>query len=387
MMSKSCFAILALCAVAVSNAVPAEPPTITVSKSDTISLALTPIDGADGAAVSAVLRNDLMLSGCFSLTEAGKAGTVAGGSSDGGSLHGKATDHSGGTILMRTYDGGPREKAHAFANDLVETLTGKRGMAGSKLGFVATHTGHKELYMADYDGANVRQMTRDNGISVAPALSRDGRVLAYTGYLKGYADIYRIDLAGGARQRIVKFPGTNSGAAFSPDGGEIACTVSKDGNPELYVVGAGGANARRLTHTPGVESSPSWSPDGREIVYCSDNDGSPQIYRISAGGGRGEHLTTGYSYCTKPDWSPDGRRIAFDIREGGAFQIAMLELAGGPVRLLTGADDARDPAWGPDSRHLVYTANGSLIMLDTQTGRKVKLIDGLGSISEPTWSR
>lgn len=387
MVPKSFFAILAVCAAAVSNSVAAEPPTITVSKSDTISLALSAIAGADGPAISNVLRNDLLLSGCFSLTDEGKAGMAAGGKSDGGSFEGKATDHSGGTVLMHSYEGSPREKAHAFANDLIETLTGKKGMAGSKIAFVATHTGRKELYMADYDGANVRQMTRDGSISVAPALSPDGRFLAYTGYLKGYADIYRIDLAGGTRQRIVKFPGTNSGAAFSPDGSEIACTVSKDGNPELYVVGADGGGVHRLTHTPGVESSPSWSPDGREIVYCSDDAGSPQIYRISRSGGHVEHLATGYSYCTKPVWSPDGKRIAFDIREGGGFHVAMLEQASGVVRLLAGGDDARDPAWGPDSRHLIYTSNNVLMMLDTQTGRKLKLVDGLGSISEPTWSR
>ena len=72
---------------------------------------------------------------------------------------------------------------------------------------------------------------------MSPALSPDGRRLAYTGYQSGYADIYLVDLTNGARNRIIKFPGTNSGAAFSPDGSRIACTMSKDGNPEIYVTG------------------------------------------------------------------------------------------------------------------------------------------------------
>ena len=365
----------------------AEPPTITITKGDTIALTLGALGGADGPAIAKVLQNDLILSGCFSLTSAAQAGMVVSGASEGGVLQGKVTDHSGGNVLLRSYNGGAREKAHAFANDIVETLTGNHGMAGSKIAFVATKTGRKELYTADYDGSNLRQMTHDNSISVAPALSPDGRRLAYTGYLKGYADIYLIDLAGGARNRIVKFPGTNSGAAFSPDGGEIACTVSKDGNPELYVVNADGSGARRLTHTPGVESSPSWSPDGHELVYSSDDGGSPQIYRISAGGGRGRQLSVNYNYCTKPGWSPDGKRIAFDIREGGVFQVAVLDLSSNAVRLLTSGDDARDPVWGPDSRHLLFTQGGNLILLDAQNGRKVKVLDALGSISEPTWSR
>ena len=375
------YAVLALAAPA------AEPPTITISKNDTIALALEPVGGPDGAVISKTLQSDLTLAGCFSLVPAAQAGIKAGGTSDGGSLQGKVTDRSGGNVLARSYSGGVREKAHAFANDIIETLTGNKGMAGSKIAFVATRTGRKEIYVAEYDGSNVRQMTHDNNISVAPALSADGQRLAYTGYLKGYADIYLIDLANGARNRIVKFPGTNSGAAFSPDGGEIACSVSRDGNPELYVVGAGGSGARRLTHTAGVESSPSWSPDGRELVYCSDNGGSPQLYRIGAGGGRGQPLSTGYGYCTKPGWSPDGKRIVFNIRQGGSFQVAVLELASGAVRLLTSGDDARDPIWGPDSRHLMFTQGGNLILLDAQNGRKVKILDGLGSVSEPAWSR
>lgn len=390
-MLRNYFLMAAACVVgcaAISPALSAaETPTITISKSDSIALALTPIAGTDGPAVAKVLQNDLTLAGYFSLTSSGKAAITVSGSDGAGSLQGKATDAAGGTVLMRSYTGTAREKAHAFANDIIETLTGNRGIAASKIAFVATRTGRKELYTADYDGSNVRQVTHDGSISVAPALSPDGRRVAYTSYLKGYADVYSIDLASGARERIVKFPGTNSGAAFSPDGSRIACSVSKDGNPELYVMRADGSGARRLTRTPGVESSPSWSPDGQDIVYNSDDRGTPQLYRISASGGAGRLLSTGYRYCTEPSWSPDGKKIAFNVREGGSFRIAVLDVASNAARILGAAgEDARDPVWGPDSRHLLFTQGGSLLLLDVQNGRRVKVLDGLGSISEPSWS-
>src|SRR5215468_3106589 len=67
-------------------------------------------------------------------------------------------------------------------------------IASAKIAFVATKTGHKEIYTCNGDGSHLQQLTRDGGISVGPALSMDGRKLAYTGYQSGYADIYLIDL-------------------------------------------------------------------------------------------------------------------------------------------------------------------------------------------------
>ncbi|HWL53760.1 MAG TPA: hypothetical protein VNQ90_15080 [Chthoniobacteraceae bacterium] len=363
-----------------------ETPTITISKSDTISLALDPISGPDGAAITKIVQNDLALSGYFSLVGAGGGGMKVGGSDSGGALSGTVNDHSGGVVLSRQYQGNARARAHAFSADIIETLTGNRSLAGSKIAFVATRTGRKEIYVANYDGSEVRQMTHDGNISVAPALTRDGRVLAYTGYLQGYADIYTIDLASGRRQRIVKFPGTNSGAAFSPDGRRIACTISRDGNPELYVVGANGSGARRLTRTTGVESSPCWSPDGSEIVFSADGGRSPRLFRMSADGGSPRPLPVNYGYATEPDWSPDGRKIAFNIREGGVFKIAMLDLNSGRSRVLTEGGHAKDPVWGPDSRHILFSEGSSLVLLDSQSGRRVRVVEGLGSVSEPTWT-
>jgi TolB protein len=358
-------------------------PTITVSKGDRINLAVAGLSGGDGATATRIMQNDLTLSGYFDLGGTNASYTVRGAASGGG-LQGQVVDHSGGTVLSKSYSGGTRENAHQFANDIIETLTGNKGTAGSKVTFIATRSGKKEVYLADYDGSNVRQLTHDNTISVHPSLSPDGARIAYTGYQSGYADVYLIDLASGARDCIVNFPGTNSGATFSPDGNRLALTISKDGNPELYTVNASGGGARRLTRTRGVESGPTWSPDGDEIIYSFDGGRGPQLYRISASGGEGQPISTGHGYCTEPNWSPDGKKVAFNVRSGGEFQIAVMDLPNGGTRLV-GA--GQDPFWGGDSRHLIFTEGGALYKLDTVTSRKNKILDGLGKITEPSWSR
>ncbi len=365
-------------------------PTITISKSaGQIGLALNPLGGVSGGAATKVLSDDLTMAGAFALTVGpGSTSTyVARGQAGGGSLQGTLTDRNGGVLLEKTYSGSDRSAAHQFADDIVLALTKQRGIAGGKIAFIGTRTGHKEVYTCDTDGANLKQLTSDANISVGPALSPNGRLLAYTGYKSGYPDVYLVDLVSGDRQRIVKFPGTNTGAAFSRDGGRIALSCSKDGNPELYVVGAHGGDARRLTHTPGVESAPTWSPDGGEIIYTYIPSGSsqPQLYRIGAGGGTGSHVGTGFGFCTEPDWSPDGKRVAFNVREGGGFAVAIMDLGGGGARVV--AQDGEGPVWGADSRHVLYSAGDALYILDVPTGKKTRVAGNVGKVSEPAWSR
>ena len=374
--------LLLLAFTSLTVAIAQDTPTITVSKSDTIALAIQPISGPDGAAVTRVLESDLAATGYFTLASPRSASLIVGGDSSGSSLDGKVNDHSGRAAVAGTYSGDSRAKAHAFANDIVQTLTGNRGIAGTRIAFSATHTGSKEIYIADCDGSAIQQLTHDNSISVGPALSSDGHLLAYTGYKAGYADIYLVNLSSGSRDRIIKYPGTNSGAAFSPNGDRIACTLSKDGNPELYVCNLNGG-AHRLTHTPGIESSPTWSPDGGEIIYSYDDHGGPQLYRISSGGGYGEPISTGYGYCTEPDWSPDGAKLAFNVRQNGSFAVAVMDLRGGGTRIVA---EGERPVWGPDSRHLIFSDDGVLYLMDVQSGRKKAIVSGLGRATEPTWA-
>ena len=135
-------------------------PTITVSKGDQINLSVSPLSGAEGAAATKIVQSDLALSGYFKFGGADSSYIVR-GSVDGRSLQGQVADHSGGTVLSKTYSSGTRENAHQFANDIIETLTGHKGLAGTKITFIATRSGKKEVYLADFDGSTVRQLTHD----------------------------------------------------------------------------------------------------------------------------------------------------------------------------------------------------------------------------------
>lgn len=384
-MNVSALAVFSLCLATTLFGEDSGGPVITVRKGTSQQVEIKEISGAAGGAATSVLKNDILLSGILSLGDSASATITVSGTASAGSFNGLATEKSGGVVLKKNYSGETRHAVHQFTNDLIETVTGQKGIALSKVAFVADRTGHKEIYTCDYDGARTLQLTHDGVISVSPALSADGRRLAYTGYQSGYADIYLVDLTSGARNRIIKFPGTNSGAAISPDGTRIACTMSKDGNPSIYVTGINGDSPHRLTRSRGVESSPTWSPNGSELVYSSDEKGGPQLYRISSEGGPGRLLSTGFGYNTQPNWSADGKKIAFNVRSGGGFQVAILDLDSGSIHVAVA--DGENPVWGPDSRHLVFSRATGLYLFDIVTGRETRLVSDLGQISEPTWSR
>ena len=166
-MTRAICSISIFCLVA--SAWAQDAPTITVRKGDRVSLAVTPLGGPSGPAVTKVLQNDLDLSGWFQLVPDARGSYVVGGTAAGGSLQGRVTDSSGATILAKSYNGNDRDVAHQFADDIVETVTGNPGIATTKIAFVGTASGPKEIYFADYDGARARRLTTDRSISVAPS--------------------------------------------------------------------------------------------------------------------------------------------------------------------------------------------------------------------------
>ncbi len=350
-----------------------------------VRVGIAPLGGAQGHEATEIVSADLKRTGMISPVGADSGEYLASGEASDSGLTGKLVNKkTGAEEFSQTFTGTSRAAAHAFADAITKAVTGLPGFASSKMAFISGASGAKELYLGDIDGYNVHQITHDGVISASPSLSRDGTKLAYTSYKSGYPDIYLINLSSGSRTRIAYFPGINSGPSFSPDGSQIAMTLSKDGNPEIYTMPASGGGTTRITRTRGAETSPSWSPTGDRLVYSSDDRGNPQLF-ISSSSGVSEidHLVTGNSYCTKPDWSPDGKLIAFTTRLSGQFQIGVYNVASRTGQLIT-TSGGEDPAWTCDSRHLVYSNNGHLYLLDTISKQSLPIELSVGGCGEPT---
>lgn len=287
--------------------------------------------------------------------------------------------------------------AHRFANEIIFRLGGGiPGIAESKIVFISTRDGNKEVWMMDYDGANQRALTNLNSIALSPRLAPDGTRVAFTTFSRGGVDlaVYSLELG-----RVVSFPrygGTNVSPAWSPDGSRIAFSSSMRGDPEIFTVDAGsGANPKRITAFKGPDVSPVWNPKtGAQIAFVSGRTGLPQIYSMEADGTNVQRLTdTGYA--VSPSWSPNGQFLAFAwIRRygpgaPGGQDIYIMDVATRQWTQLTREGRNDFPSWSPDGRHIVFQSNRSgsdQIWTMLADGRQQRQLTTAGKNTQPNWS-
>jgi TolB protein len=345
------------------------------------------LEGFTGEAAE-VLRFDLYVQGFTFVTPDAAQYRISGGSA--GGVQGYVTDAISRQVkFSRSYTGASlRRQAHAFADDIVFAVTGKRGIGRTKIAFKAqAPDGAGEIYVSDFDGHNAQAVTHDNAIVAAPAWLPGRLALYYTSYEPGNPDIFFHNLSTGQRRLVAGFSGLNTSAAVSPDGARIAMILSRSGSPNVWVCNVDGTGFRQLTTTT-EDSSPCWSPDGRWICFATKIHERRVLAKVPADGGAVRRISTsGVSNPTDPDWSPDGKWIAFTSQMGD-FDICVVPADGGvPTVLVSG----QHPSWAPNSRTLVFNRDTgyrqTLSVLDVMT-KQVKDIGRIsGNDSQPAWAK
>ena len=301
---------------------------------------------------------------------------------------------SGETVFERSYRQTaefPRSLAHKLSDDVVLALTGKDGIAHTRLAFANDRTGHKEISIMDYDGANLRALTRDGSISILPRFSPDRKSLVYTGYKDGNPDLFLLDLASGRSRTLCAEQGLNVAGGFSPDGAGLLMTLSRQKSPNLYLKNLADGSVTRLTRHFGADSSPTFSPDGAQAAFVSDRSGNPQIYLLTLATQRVKRLTD-LNWCDSPAWSPTGEWIAFSgrVRREDGLDVFLVDVTGNQLRRLTHGEGASEnPVWSPDGRFIAFISRGrrsELFVMDADGSAPHRLADIPGNTTTPAWS-
>lgn len=306
---------------------------------------------------------------------------------------------AGRSIFEKRFTGSasnPRFFGHTLSDEIV-ALANAQGVARTQIAFTSDRGGDfrtKEVFVADFDGHRVRQLTRDDSISILPDWSPSGRELAYTSYVSRIPSvIVAHPYGGGSPLNVTRGHGGAFAPAWSPDGQRIAFSMSDGGRVKLWVVNSDGSGLRQLTEGPGEDTAPSWSPTGREIAFTSNRSGSPQIWVVGSEGLNLRRLSRVGSYNDAPAWSPSKQysEIAYTSRlEPGQFDIAVIDLSSGQVRqITTRRGSCEKPSWAPSGRHMIFAcqiAGSWQLTVSDRLGRRVRTLDaGPGNNAQPAW--
>lgn len=163
-----------------------------------------------------------------------------------------------------------------------------------KIVYTSMASGDLDLWTMNLDGSAKKQITHNYGYDGGAVFSRDGKKIVWRANhpatpadKRKYADLlhdnltspmkmelFVADADGGNARQITSFNCASFAPTFTPDGKQILFSSNKhacdSGKFELYLINADGTGLRQVTNYGGFTSFPEFSPDGKKIVFVTD---------------------------------------------------------------------------------------------------------------------
>jgi WD40 repeat protein len=283
-------------------------------------------------------------------------------------------------------------------------------------------TAVRSAYLPAIEG---RQRARDAGtpiivddeigaMNLAPAVSPDGRYVAYFGRRSVFTvDLLLADARTGQLVRRLSSPTTDahydalsfisSSGTWSSDGKRFAFIVFAGGDNRIAILDVDRADVERHIEVEGIGAIQhlAWSPDGTRIAFSGMQSGFSDLYTIDVASGVLTRVTNDPYADLQPAWSPDGRTLVFvtDRDTGtdmqtlryGKVALAFLDVASGAITPLCVFPDARhvDPHYAPDGSQVFFISDpdgfSDIYRFDLSSGnvfRMTSLATGVSGITE-----
>ena len=192
-----------------------------------------------------------------------------------------------------------------------------------------------DIFSADSDGNNVKQLTDSPGYDAEATISPKGDKIVFTSLRDGDPEIYTMNLDGTDQTRITFEKGYDGGPFFSPDGSKIVFRASRPKNEEqladyndlvdngyvrptaleIYIMDTDGKNMKQITKLGKASFAPYFHPNGKKIIfstnYQADNPRDFNLFMVNIDGTGLERITFNPTFDGFPMFSPDGKYIVF----------------------------------------------------------------------------
>jgi len=182
-------------------------------------------------------------------------------------------------------------------------------------------------------------------VESSPDISPDGLRIAFTSNRSGSNEVWLAD-ADGANPRQLTTLGTTAHPRWSPDGRQLTCAVgltpSASSASSIHVIDASSGTSRQLTDAAALEKWPTWAADGQSIYFASTRSGSWQIWKVNAAGGDPVQITQNGGL--KAWESSDGSVVYYSSESAGQSAIWRMPVPGGAPTLVLRLP--RNTPWG-----------------------------------------
>jgi TolB protein len=250
--------------------------------------------------------------------------------------------------------------------------------------------GYSHLFAYQQLGLPYIRLTSGPWDDITPALSPDGRWVAFASNRSGPWDLYMLDLHSGDLLRLTDTPQYDAAPSWSPDGNLLAYE-SYDQDLEILIRTVfDDQTLINLSEHPSADYHPAWSPQGRQLAFVSNRSGEPEVW-LADFDNFDEGRFTNLSQSTDkqeahPAWSPDGKALVWTALQGGTHSLYLWETDQTPRYIASGDW----PIWSPDGFEILTTLdspNQSLLTAYQSTDALLALppIVLPGSSSGLTW--
>jgi len=260
-----------------------------------------------------------------------------------------------------------------------------------------------QMFTMNIDGSDVRMISTGKGRTTCGYFYPNGNKILYSSthladsacpprpdFSKGYVwavyagyDVFTANPDGSDLKQLTHTPGYDAEATISQDGKKIVFTSLRNGDLDIYTMNANGKHIKQLTHELGYDGGPAFSPDGRWIVYRAYHPTSEEeiadykellkqnqirpttleIWLMRADGGGKRQITQLNAASFAPAFFPDGKRIIFSSNQGstggmGNFELYAINPDGTGLEQITyspGFDGF--PMFSLDGKKLVWASN------------------------------